>query len=340
MQARGARWPKVLLGVGLTLILLAGAGGVALRTLLHRYESNITHEILLDPSARDTRAEQASNFGHPDEPLNFLLIGSDLRPTEPEDGQRSDTIIIAQVNRARDAAHLVSIPRDLLVDIPQFEPTNFYGSREKINAAFHFGGGASGGVQLLSATLAQMTGLRFDGAAVVDFGGFERIIDLLGGVQLCVDTSVDSVHTGRYFEVGCHTFTGEEALDYSRQRYGLENGDYDRQRHNQQLLKAIFATALSRGITTNPLKIDQFIRALGDSLTVDTGGASVADVLLALRKLRPHALTGVTVPSYPQMIGAESFVLMDAEAPELFNALRDAQLEGWVALNPQWVHQL
>jgi LCP family protein required for cell wall assembly len=326
--------------VGLALILLAGAGFVAMRTILHRYEANISHQTLLDPSARDGRAEPAGNFGRPDEPLNFLLIGSDMRATEPEDGQRSDTIIVVQVNRARDAAYLVSIPRDLLVDIPRFEPTDFYGSREKINAAFHFGGGSSGGVQLLSATLAQLTGLRFDGAAVIDFGGFERIIDLLGGVRLCVDTEVESIHTGRHFAQGCHTFTGEEALDYSRQRYGLENGDYDRQRHNQQLLKAIFATALSRGVTTNPLKIDQFIRALGDSLTVDTGGAPVSDVLLALRGLRPDALIGVTVPSYPEMIGAESFVLMNNEAPELFNALRETQLEGWAALNPQWVHPL
>ncbi len=341
MQAWRARWPKVLLGVGLTLMILAGAGLVAAKTLLHRYESSITHQILLDPSARDARAEQASNFGRTNEPLNLLLLGSDLRATDPEDGQRSDTIIIVQVNRARNSAHLVSIPRDLLVDIPRFEPTNFYGSREKINAAFHFGGGNGGGVQLLSATLAQLTGVRFDGAAVVDFGGFERIIDMLGGVRLCVDTEVDSIHTGRHFALGCHTFTGAEALDYSRQRYGLENGDYDRQRHNQQLLKAIFVTALSKGLTSNPLKIDQFIRTLGDSLTVDTGGASVADVMLALRGLRPNALIGVTVPSYPEMIGSESVVLMDKdEAEDLFAALRGAEVEGWTTLNPRWVHEL
>lgn len=340
-EKRSSPWPKVLLGLGLVVVLLSAAGLIAAKMLLHRYESSVTHEVLLDPSARGDNAEQLSNWRRDDEPLNFLLLGSDMRTTEPQDGQRSDTIIIAQVNRERTAAHLVSIPRDLLVEIPQFEATGFYGSQEKINAAFHYGGSQSGGVQLLSATLAQLTGIRFDGAAVIDFGGFERIIDMLGGVRICVDTEVQSIHTGRYFPLGCKVMSGAEALDYSRQRYGLENGDYDRQRHNQQLLKAIFGTALNKGIAYNPIKIDQMVRALGSSLTVDTGEASVADIVLALRGLRPETMIGTMVPSYPQMIGNESYVLMDEmQAPMLFDALRAGQLDLWAAQNPQWVHPL
>jgi hypothetical protein len=134
--------------------------------------------------------------------------------------------------------------------------------------------------------------------------------------------------------------TALKALDYSRQRYGLESGDYDRQRHNQQLLKAIFSTALDGGIANNPIKIDQFIRALGASLTLDTGGATLTDVLLALRNLRPTGLVGVTVPSYPEMIGDESFILLNEEAPQLFDALHRAALSDWALDNPQWVHSL
>ena len=90
----------------------------------------------------------------------------------------------------------------------------------------------------------------------------------------------------------------------------------------------------------NPVKLDQFIRTLGGSLTVDTGAASVGDVVLALRNLRPDALIGVTVPSYPEMIGDESFVVMNDETPALFVALREASLNDWAAQNPQWVHPL
>lgn len=329
----------VLLTLGLTFIMISAAGLIAVKTLLHRYESSMAHEVLLAPGAREA-PDHVSTWRQDGEPLNFLLIGSDLRISDPEDGQRSDTIIVVQVNRARNGAHLVSIPRDLLVDIPEFAPTEFYGSREKINAAFHFGGGSAGGVQLLSATLAQLTGIRFDGAAVIDFRGFERVIDMLGGVRMCVDAEVTSIHTSHTFNLGCQLFSGAQALDYSRQRYGLANGDYDRQRHNQQLIKAIFGTALSQGIAYNPVKLDQFIRTLGDSLTVDTGGASLTDIVLALRSLRPDALVGVTVPSYPEMIGDESFVVMSEETPGLFDALRAGSLNDWAVISPQWVHPL
>jgi LCP family protein required for cell wall assembly len=337
---RSARWPKVLLVVGLALVLLAGAGFGATKLLQHRYESSVARQVLLAPTARSSDPAARSTAWRTGGPLNFLLLGSDMRAGEPDEGQRSDTIIVMQVNAERTGAYLISIPRDLLVDIPEFPLTGFYGSHQKINAAFQFGGGGGGGVQLLSATLADLVGIKFDGAAVLDFGGFAKVVDLLGGVRMCVDTEVTSIHTGRTFPLGCQTFNGDEALDYSRQRYGLENGDYDRQRHDQQLIKAVFSTALNGGITRNPVKVDQFIRALGSSLTMDTGGASLTDVMLALRGLRPEALVGVAVPSYPEMIGSESFVLMDQDAPTLFEAVQQAKLPDWALTYPQWVHAL
>src|SRR5262249_39367861 len=151
---------------------------------------------------------------------------------------------------------------------------------------------------------------------------------------------VTSIHTGMTFAPGCRIFNGAEALDYSRQRYGLANGDYDRQRHSQQLIKAIFSTALSSGIGHNPVKADQFIRALGGSLTVDTGGASITDVMLTLRGLRADGLVGVTVPSHPEMIEEQSFVLMDPDAVSLWQAIQVAGLPDWAGGHPTWVHDL
>lgn len=337
-EARPSAWPKVLLGLGLAVLILVGGGFVGITSLFHRYQSNVDHQVLLDPSARE--GTPLNSWFRRNEPMNFLLLGSDLRAGQPAGGERSDTIIIVQVNGDRNAAHLVSIPRDLMVDIPRFEPTGFGGAHGKINSAFQFGGAGNGGVQLLSATLAKLTGVKFDGAAVINFNGFERVIDMLGGVEVCVDTEIQSIHTGRVFTRGCHVMSGAEALDYSRQRYGLATGDYGRQRHNQQLLKAIFATAISKDVVFNPTKIDGFLRALGDSMTVDTGEDSVTDVALAMRGLRSESLVGVAVPSHPEVINGESCVVMDGDAASLFEAMQDADLDKWIDKHPQWVHHI
>jgi LCP family protein required for cell wall assembly len=324
--------------VALTLFALLGVV-LGMRTVIHRYESSVGRADLLDSSARTgagLRLRQNSVHG----PLTYLLIGSDKRSGDPGGGQRSDTIIIAQVDRDLSHAFLVSIPRDLKVDIPEYRPTAFGGGSDKINAAFEHGGGGAQGVQLLSATLTRLTGIKFDGAAIIEFSGFKHVIDLLGGVDLCVDHEVRSIHTNKLYPVGCSRMNGADALDYSRQRYGLPDGDYDRQRHQQQLLKAIFHQAGANGLATNPLRLDELLRAVGQTLTVDTGGASLTDLALALRRLNPDDVTGIRLPSYSDMIDNTSYVFLQGESDSLFAAARSADLSGWAAAHPQWVNKL
>ncbi|MEV4416986.1 LCP family protein [Catellatospora sp. NPDC049609] len=319
-------------------MLLAGGALVGGRALVDRYESSVGRDVLLDPSARDLTDHVG--WRRLSGPLNYLLIGSDLRAANPDAGQRSDSILVVQVDRDLQHAYVISIPRDLRVELPQPGAPLGGTRQQRINAAFQLGGGGSGGVQLLSATLTGLTGMRFDGAAVVDFGGFKQVIDSLGGVTMCVDTEIRSIHTKRLFPVGCRVMNGAEALDYSRQRYGLPDGDYDRQRHQQQLLKAILTKALESGVTRNPIKLDQFIRGIGRSLTVDTGEATLTDLVVALRNIRPESLTGVRVPSRPQNIGGVSYVLLEPAADSLFQALRDADLASWVRAHPEWVNAI
>ena len=133
---------------------------------------------------------------------------------------------------------------------------------------------------------------------------------------------------------------GTDALDFSRQRYGLPDGDYDRQRHQQQLLKAIFQQAGSAGLAGTPFRLDQLLQAVGQALTVDTGGASVADLVLALRRLGPDDLTGIRVPSYPNMVDDVSYVFLEDDADGLFAAARSAELSRWAAAHPRWVNRL
>jgi LCP family protein required for cell wall assembly len=304
---------------------------VGLRTLTHRYERTVVKEQLLDPSARTERTNL-------DGPLNYLLVGTDRRAGSSEPDQRSDTILIVHVPAGQREGYLVSIPRDLLVAIP---PANgFGGGSDKVNSAYEHGGGGEAGTRLLSATLTRLTGIRFDGAALIDFSGFRKVIDLLGGVQMCVDTEVRSIHTNRVFHTGCQQMNGAQALDYVRQRYDLPGGDYDRQRHQQQLLRAMLDRAGEANLRGNPVKLDQVLRAVGSSLTVDTNGVPLEDLALTLRALPADALRGVQVPSYPQTIDEVSYVVLDNGGNGLFEAVRGTRMPAWAQANPRWVIRL
>ena len=89
---------------------------------------------------------------------------------------------------------------------------------------------------------------------------------------------------------GCREMKGWEALDYSRQRYGLTNGDYDRQQHQQQLIKAMAKKATEGGVMTNPLKLNDLMKAAGEAFVLDTGGVPIADFVFTLRGVAANDL--------------------------------------------------
>jgi LCP family protein required for cell wall assembly len=334
-RPRRPRWAIALIAVGTVIILLAAGTYATLVGLGQRYDKALPKAPLLDPSAR----AQAANPGDAiTGPLNFLMLGSDARPMDTELGQRSDTIIILHIPASLDRAYLISIPRDLRVHIPADPDTGFHGSHEKINGAFSYGGGGIGGFQLVSKTITELMGVKFDGAAIVDFLGFHIVVDQLGGVRMCVDEETKSIHTGVVFEPGCQHMTGWQALDYVRQRETLPNGDYDRQRHQQQFLRAILQEARNQGLVRNPVKLDQFVRSIEGSMVVDTNGVSVVDLAFALRNVTPSTIVGVRLPSHPEYIGGISYVLADEGAPSLYQAIAQDTLDNWVTDHPEWVN--
>jgi len=349
-------WARLLIAAGLAIAIISGTAVAGMSLLSQRYTSSINQRTLLGDNSR---------AGNPDEqrhsdvrgPLNFLLLGSDLRAMDPEDGQRSDSIIILHIPATMDRAYLLSIPRDLRVKIPAFAPTNFAGaSHQKINGAFQYGGGGEGGVQLLAETLHDLIGIRFDGAAIVNFDGFKAAVDLLGGIDMCIDQKVTSIHLGwddqgnylspergghpAVYEAGCHHLEGYQALDLVRQRKSLANGDYDRQKNQQKFIRAMLSKAQEKDLATNPIAADKFIRAIGQALTVDTNGVDLADLMFALRGVSPSNLMGLQVPSEPQDIGGISYVIALPEADGLYTAVREDLLDSWAVENPTWVNHM
>jgi LCP family protein required for cell wall assembly len=263
-------------------------------------------------------------------PLNVLLAGIDPRGTHVR--PLADTIIVAHVPADRSGVYLFSLPRDLVVWIPPFAPTGSTGRYAKINAAMALGSPAgvnrydpAQGYELLATTVGKVTGIRIDGGAVINFGGFKRMVAALGGVELTVDQDVVSEHrkpdgTRRDLLPGCRIggnclrpYTGPqkiypksatpvrlrpwEALDFVRQRYGLPRSDYDRQRHQRQFLRAV-----ARQIT-DPARLMEVLTAVGDDLTFIGGGHDVTDWLIAMKDVDTASFTTITLPGGPLFDG-------------------------------------
>jgi anionic cell wall polymer biosynthesis LytR-Cps2A-Psr (LCP) family protein len=139
---------------------------------------------------------------------------------------------------------------------------------------------------------------------------------------------------------GCRRMAGWAALDYSRQRYGLPRGDYDRQRHQQQLVKAMAREAMSKGVVTDLGKLDRVIKAAGKAFILDTGGVPVADFVLTLKGVAANDLVlvktneGVFKSARADGISAET---LSPESLAMFGAVRDGTLADWLIAHPTYV---
>jgi LCP family protein required for cell wall assembly len=207
--------------------------------------------------------------------VTFLLLGSDKRP-----GQtyfRTDTIVIAVIRPASGQVALISVPRDLYVYIPTV-------GMDRVNTAYEYGemyDYPGGGLALLKDTILYNLGLSIDHLAIVDFDGFRRIVDTLGGVDVPVfcpytdwhllDPSYDPEDENNWalYTVGpglVH-MDGELALWYARSR--KRSSDFDRGRRSQEVLRALYTRALqTNSISKIPELYNDFSSAIITDLTL------------------------------------------------------------------------
>nr|WP_281894242.1 LCP family protein [Phytohabitans aurantiacus] len=260
--------------------------------------------------------------------LNILVLGSDSRDPDSTTDSRTDTIMLVHVDADHQHAYSISIPRDTWVYVPESADGRNGGTKAKINAAY-----AWGGTPLVVQTVERYTGVRIDHVVLVDFAGFARITDALGGVDMYVDQSITSIHPPyRKFTKGEHHFTGAEALDYVRQRYQFKDGDFTREKHQQAFLKALMDKAASTGTLTDPVRLNAFLQAVTRSVTVDED-FDLVDTALALRDLRANDITFLTSPSTgTATVDGQSVVEPDTvKAKALYAAVRDDTVAQWVA---------
>jgi LCP family protein required for cell wall assembly len=367
----------VVIATGLAVLTLVVGGFAAGAFLLNRYAGSVHQTHMLGGAAATSPAGGGGGTGVPvhariDGPVNLLLAGIDERATDPTGGARSDTVMIVHIPASHDRAYLISIPRDTRVRIPAYPATGYRGGTDKINAAFAFGftgdGGRAGGFELLALTVQQLTGVSFNAGAIVNFDGLRLVVDAVGGVDLCVDEETTSVHLGyrpdgspaapyrlippdfhavpipgvrpQVYHVGCQHFAGWQALDYVRQRELIPDGDYGRQRHQQQLIGALARKVTSTGMLADPFAIDRALRAMGNAVTFDGNGVSVIDWVFALKGIDPAAVTMIQMNAgqfNTQVIGGQDFEILDGTSQQLFADLHDDSLAAFVTAHPDWV---
>lgn len=321
---RRPRWRRILLVTLVAVVLLVGAGAGCLLVYANRLDDNMTRTEAF--SSLVERPEKVAPGA-----LNILLLGSDSRDPDGVSGDgpyRADTIMLLHIPSSHDEAYLISIPRDLWVPIPETPDGSAGGHNAKINAATAFGG-----VPLMVQTVESYTGVRIDHVVLVDFGGFVEVTDALGGVEMEIDQTITSIHPPyRTFEEGRHLLSGEEALDYVRQRYQFADGDFTRMRHQQQFLRALLDKAASTGTLTDPTKLNAFLQTVTRTLTVDEN-FSLVGVAWEFRHLRSENLHFLTSPhNGTGQVGDQSVVFSDDEgAAELYGAIREDRMAEWAA---------
>jgi LCP family protein required for cell wall assembly len=301
---------RMLIGLGIIVLTVALVAGGGLWFLTHRYAGTIDRvsDVFadLDEKTRPAPATPVQETG--EEPVTFLLVGSDTRADVPEgetpDG-RSDAIMLARFSADRRHAQLISIPRDSWVDIPGH-------GRNKINASYAFGG-----PPLLIQTVEQLTQVRIDHYVAIDFDGLIQVTDDLGGVDVVV---ADTTSWGPYtFEAGPNHLEGDQARWYLGQRYGLQGGDFDRVRRQQQYLRSMFGKLSSANTFSDTGRLDSALLAITSAVSVDDtlGSGNLLALAYAMRNVTRDSVEFFTAPVLGTgMEGRASVVYLDEIACE------------------------
>jgi len=248
--------------------------------------------------------------------LNILLMGSDARDGKNgkiggkvAEGMRNDTTLIMHISADRSRVDLVSIPRDATVKTPTckyFDGTTIKGSTGDFNVAFSNGGRHGDPAEAAACAInsvQNLTGLKIDHWAVVDFTGFEDMINAVGGVPMCVPERIVSKKAKLDLDAGPQVLNGKEALGLARMRTAevgnVSGSDLQRIARTHQLLRQLSRVILSKNLLTDAGELTQFLKATASSLTMDTGLGSTKYMLglaFSLRNIDPAAIRFYTVP--------------------------------------------
>ncbi|MGK5693582.1 LCP family protein [Streptomyces sp. URMC 128] len=269
----------------------------------------------------------------PGEALNILVLGSDSRSGEENQrlgggdssGARSDTAMVVHLDAGRTSATVVSIPRDTLVTRPSC-PRPSGGSTAVAHNSMFNNAYAVGGPACAVKTVESMTGVRMDHYIEIDFSGFAKLVDALGGVTVTTDEDIADDDSHLHLKAGTHHLDGTRALALARTRHGIGDGsDLGRIGLQQKLVKALLDQIAAQDLLTDPAKLYRVADAVTAGLTTDTGLDSLAELTRlgqSVQGLSASAVRTVTMPVVPAPSDPNRVVAEQPEARKLWESLR------------------
>jgi LCP family protein required for cell wall assembly len=310
-----ARQQRVLLGllaVASSLVLAVSGGAWALTSYITAH----VHRLNAGTSGTPTSG-----------PLNILVAGVDKRAglTHREEARlhvghdisdNSDTLMLAHIPASHRYIQVVSVPRDSWVRIPGH-------GMNKVNAAYGLGG-----PKLMVRTIEANTGITINDYIEVNFLGFVKVIDAMGGVSICLPYAVDDPYSGLHLSAGAHHVDGITALEFARDRHSFATSDLARIGDQQQLLATMLDQAVSAGTLSDPFKLHHLLDSVTAAIRVDQGFNVVA-VANELRGIRPSDVSFTTVPlsdyNYQTPSGELAVLWSKTLAGRLFAQIRNDQ---------------
>ncbi|MFI6350476.1 LCP family protein [Streptomyces sp. NPDC050560] len=240
---------------------------------------------------------------------NYLIVGSDSREgmsdeekkelhTGSAEGKRTDSMMILHVGDNGNT--MISLPRDSDVEIPTFKGSDSgktypgTGRHTKLNAAY-----AEDGPELLVRTVEYNTGLRIDHYAEIGFGGFAKIVDAVGGVEMDLDKGFKDKWSGADFKAGKQKLNGQQALAFVRTRHAFAASDLERTKNQQKFLAALAHQTATPSTVLNPFKLYPVMGAGLDSLVVDKDMSlwNVASMFWAMKGVNSGDGTSMNMPT-------------------------------------------
>lgn len=317
-------WVRAVAAALFSLVLFSGvAGALMVNNIDNRIQASVINTENLGAVTPIRPLEDRPEEEIPADPfagrsVNILVSGIDSR--YDDNGEigagtididptiRSDTTLVVNLSADRTRSTILSLPRDMLVDVPSCQRTDgsisdpYFGM---FNSAFSTGAitdDIASGIACTQATVESFTGIPIDGFVIVDFAGFSQLVDTLGGVDMCFEEPLLDEWSGLDVPAGCQTLNGPMALSYARARKGLTDGsDQQRIGRQQELIGIMISQVLDSNMFTNLPRLYMFVQ---DSLTTSKVSPSLdswktdAALLNSIRNIPQENIRFVTVPWY------------------------------------------